>query len=370
MKVTHVINSLNNGGAENMLKKLVLNRTQQMEYSVITLIDKGELKIDITNCGIEVISFNSKWDYFNPIKWFKIISLIMTSDIVVSWLYAADLFSFFVAKLLCRKKLIWNIRHTSLEKHENSFKTYILSIINANLSKYVDAIVFCANSSKTSHQNKRFSMKRYKIIPNGFVLDEITYNDSYKLYPLNKKLKIIYVGRWNMLKGYNYFLEALSKVKEVMPSVQADLYGTNIDNCNYELISLIKYFSLERIVNLKGVDKNIKEKYCEYEMLVSASISEGFSNVIGEAMAAKLLCVVTDVGDATYLVSELEQLVEKANSNMLANKIIEFASMDITKKQELRHKSRKKIEDFYCIHKVIGYYEEFFLEIGGKISEK
>jgi glycosyltransferase involved in cell wall biosynthesis len=68
--------------------------------------------------------------------------------------------------------------------------------------------------------------------------------------------------------------------------------------------------------------------YSALDLLVSASLGEGFSNVIGEAMACAVPCVVTDVGDSAWLVGDAGRVVPAKDPEALAGAIAGLLSED------------------------------------------
>ena len=88
------------------------------------------------------------------------------------------------------------------------------------------------------------------------------------------------------------------------------LLREGVSSENRKIIDQIQSLNLCESVLLLGLRKDVSEVLNAFDLLVSSSVGEGFSNAIGEAMAVELPCVVTDVGDSARVVGSTGWVVD------------------------------------------------------------
>ena len=88
------------------------------------------------------------------------------------------------------------------------------------------------------------------------------------------------------------------------------------------------------------------------DLLVSASEGEGFSNVIEEAMATGVPCVVTDVGDSKAIVGDWGTVAPPKNSCALAKGISQMLSTGYLGNASHLAKSRSRIVEKFSLEKL------------------
>ncbi len=178
-----------------------------------------------------------------------------------------------------------------------------------------------------------------------------------------KKIHIGYVARYDPLKDHSNLLYALSLIRIKKINFFCLLVGTNI-NKNQILINEIKKLKLTKNIKLLGPVKNISKIMSRLDIHIQSSISEGFPNVVAEAMAQKTPCVVTDVGDSSYIVGKTGWVVPPANSAKLAKKI-ETAIKEIgTKNWHQRcNQARSRIKEKFSINKMIKSYNRVWVKV-------
>ena len=363
-KIVHIITGLGSGGAQNMLYKLLKHSNKdKFNYRVISLMDEGIYGSKIEDLGIKVYCLNiNKKSIFSSL--IKAKNICKNTDIISTWLYHADLFGFVVAKLFLRKKLIWNIRHSNLEKDANKSSTLKIVKLNTILSKYVDCITYNSNEALKNHLKIGFANKNSKVIPNGFELDKFRFNVEARM-SIRKELGLrekvlVTVGRWDIQKDYYTLLKALNELKKQDAKFKMIMVGTNLDYSNNELVMLINEFDLKDKIILLGRRSDIPELLSAADIYISSSLGESFSNAIGEAMACELPCIVTDVGDSKLIVGDTGKVVAAKDYISMSKELLSYINNpSLSRSREARH----RIAINYDIKVISKIFEKHFEEL-------
>ncbi|MFW2439326.1 MAG: glycosyltransferase, partial [Arenicellales bacterium] len=113
-------------------------------------------------------------------------------------------------------------------------------------------------------------------------------------------------------------------------------------------------------IHLLGIRKDVPHLIAAMDISVSSSLGEGFPNVVGEAMACSVPCVVTDVGDSSLIVGETGRVVPAKNPDALAAAIIELLQASPGFRYELGKKARLRVKNNYSLDGVVKKYEAVY----------
>jgi len=350
IKIIHIITGLGGGGAEHMLYKLLKYSDRDMYYhEVISLLDEGMYGKKIEDLGIKVHSLNlTVKNVFASLM--IAMRLSKEFDIVDTWLYHADILGYVIAKTL-RKKLIWNIRHSNLDREANKPKTLKIAKVNASLSKYVDLITYNSNRALENHIKFGYANKKSVVIPNGFEIERFKFSPNDRLrvrkeLGLTQKDKVIItVGRWDIQKDYYTFVKALGELRKKHLKFKFIMVGSNLDSSNDELVNLVNNYNLTNKAILLGRRNDVSALLSAADIYVSSSIGESFSNAIGEAMACELPCVVTNVGDSKIMVGDTGRVVDAKDYIAMSNVLQEYLE------------ANSLVRNVHARNKVIARYE-------------
>ena len=243
-----------------------------------------------------------------------------------------------------------------MDKEANKSRTLKIIKLNSILSKYIDLITYNSNKALKTHVEFGYKDKHSVVIPNGFELDKFKFDQRERnkvrnsLNLKDNERAIITVGRWDIQKDYYTLLKALENLKKSNHNFKMLMVGTNLDNKNEELTSLISKHGLENRIILLGRQDNIPGLLSAADIYVSSSLGESFSNSIGEAMACELPLVVTDVGDSRLMVGETGEVVDSGDYFSLSNELSKYVQ---ERKPERNKEARKRVIENYEIKSVV-----------------
>jgi len=368
MRVLHIITGLGDGGAEHTLFK-ICKYDKVNKHIVISLKSPDKYFALLKKIGIDVYCLNLK--FYSIFKFFYLIKLIrlLNPSIVQTWLVHADFIGGIAAKFSGIKNIIWNVRYSNLEFGKTKITTIIIIKILAKLSFIVPrSIVIVSKRAIKIYENEGYNKKKMIFIPNGYDLSLLKPNEFEKI-SFKKKYKIIpeipvigNVARYDPKKDHYNLLKALSLIRSKNINFYCILVGTGINNDNLRLVSEINKLNLSNNIKLLGQNDNIFSIMNGIDVYVqSSSYGEGFPNVVAESMACGTPCVVTDVGDASFIVGETGWVVPPSNSTKLSIEIEKALNEIGTKYWDDRHnKARLRIMYNFDISDMLKKYNNLW----------
>jgi len=169
------------------------------------------------------------------------------------------------------------------------------------------------------------------------------------------------VARFHPMKDHGTFLRAAGLLSPSYPNVHYVLAGEGIDPSNPSLVDQVQNEHLQGRVHLLGRRTDIPRLMAGMDIMSSSSSSgEGFPNTIAEGMASAVPCVVTDVGDAAFLVGDTGIVVPSKNPPALAEGWRRMLDLRLEDRQSLGSAARHRIEQEFSIAKTVQQYQHFY----------
>lgn len=383
ISVVHIITGLGAGGAETMLAKL-LGAINSSIFSnhVISLSTIGPIGEKISESGVPTHALNMPAGRLTAKGLLDLRRHIrrIEPSIIQTWLYHADFLGLVLGRLAGVSNICWNIRcaYMDLSKYRKSTR-WVLKLCSL-LSRLPTCIICNSNEGIKYHKKFGYRNRCWHLIPNGFDLelfkpDQSSRNlliqeicqsrqklgfhpEKFRLSVRDRRnLFVGYVARFDPMKDHLNFISAAKILLKQSKHIHFVLIGNNISWKNKFFATYIspeqkKYF------HLLGERDDIWRLTPAFDIASSASFGESFPNVVCEAMACGIPCVVTDVGDCAEIVGNTGIVVEPRNPQALANGWLSLINSGRTGRKRLGNAARERVMNHYDITAVTQAYEE------------
>lgn len=372
-KILHIINGLDDGGAESILTKLCCN-SHGVSHVVVSLMNLGKYGELLQDAGIKVYCLNMGRKKGNLLNFFKIFGLIRDEKpyAVQTWMYHSDLLGGLAAKICGVRYVFWGVRHSKLTRKDSKRTTILVSSICAILSSWLpEKIVYCANKSKLSHVEIGYESSKSIVIPNGydfsvFYPDVKLRQDIRQEFGIRSSQFLVgMVGRYTPEKDHQNLLKALCLVREKITDFHCLLVGFSVEPSNESLVQAINELKLDSCITLCGQRADIPAIMNAIDVHILSSNSEGFPNVLAEAMACGTPCVSTDAGDAKEIIGNKSCVCPPKQPLALAEQVIALhqewngAEASWIKRKEV---SRLRIQANFGLGAMVEAFESVWLD--------
>ncbi len=372
MKILHIITGLKTGGAESTLLRIVTAMHPRHESIVISLMDGGEIGAKIEQAGIRVLTLGMKPGVPDASSFRKLVNWVkeIQPDLVQTWMYHADLIGGLASRRAGIKTLVWNIRHTNLDTNANKRTTLLTAKLCALLSRKLPRrIISCSEAARERHIRFGYSGLQMVVIPNGYDVS-LYHPDPEAGKSVRQELGlpeaaplIGIVGRFHPQKDHATFVKAAGILARTHPGVRFLLCGDGIEESNSQLTEWIQQAGIKSTVSLLGRRSDIPRLDAALDVAAISSVGEGFPNVVGEAMACGVPCVVTDVGDAAYLVGETGIVVPPRSPEALAAGWAELLALSPEARRAKGLLARERVLEKFTLEKIVLQYEQLYREL-------
>ncbi|MDR0563700.1 MAG: glycosyltransferase [Azoarcus sp.] len=367
MRIVFLIRSLEIGGAEQQLVTLArVLHARGETVTVLTFYPGGALRDELAKSGVPVADLGKRgrWDavaFFGRL--WKTLSALRP-DVLYSFLTTANILGLWAGRLAGIRRIVWGMRVSLSHKNLSCYGRLerVESRLAAALARFANHIVCNSLAGLGVYVGMGYPEKKCSVIENGidtrrFVFDPAGRERLRGEWGVAEDVFLVgYAARLVPIKNHPAFLRA---VKLCIDSASAsDLPVRMRFVCVGEgaigegLRTLATQMGLGGAVLWAGERQDMPSVYSAFDIAVSSSSSEGFSNAISEAMSCSVPCAVTDVGDSARIVGGTGWIVPPGDEKILARAWQEAAALPREALAERGRAARHRIETEYSVERM------------------
>jgi glycosyltransferase involved in cell wall biosynthesis len=342
MRIALAARSLTRGGAEVQIVNLARDlRRRGHEVSVVILYDRGPLEHDLRQSGVPVISLRKegRWDVGGVLFRYLAVARREKFDVIYSFLPLENLFSLIVARS-AGAALVWGLRCAAVDTKQYGYASKLLYWAQRRLILAPDRVI--SNSRAQAEELGHGVSEHITVIPNGIDLLRFRPDPTIRIavrreLNISDREKLVgCVARIDPLKDHPTVLRAAARVRSRRDDVRFAIVGSGDLEYSRSLQRLAAELGLGDAVSWHGERSDVERLMNALDVYTSASVAEGFSNALAEAMACGVIPAVTDAGDNATLVGSHGSVVPQRSPDRLADAIIAALDRDTPAAREAR----------------------------------
>jgi glycosyltransferase involved in cell wall biosynthesis len=254
-------------------------------------------------------------------------------------------------------KVVWGIQASNMDLSRYDWFTRSIYKLQAYLAPCADLVIANSHAGRDYYIAQGFPERKIKIIHNPidgdrFKPDKQAGKKVRSEWGVQADEKLIgLVGRLDPMKDHPTFLKAAALLAQERKEVRFVCIGDGPAKYRDQLHALgVEVGLVDRLI-WANAREEITSVYNALDVAVSSSAyGEGCSNVICEAMACGVPCVVTDVGDSAQIVGEFGVVVAVGDPDLLARGISPvLATPSRTQSERIRERILTNFSAASCI---------------------
>lgn len=348
----HIISGLGVGGAETMLAQVAaaLHRRGLSQHVVTLTAGGGNLdrlrQNDIAVTELPISNIASA-----PLVFLRLRRLLGRTQPrnLMGWMYHGNVVAALVHPFSNgrqSRKLTWNVRASNVDMARYGKLLRLQSL----MSTWPDMIIANSHAGAMFHIECGVCARRLKVIPNGvdiekFKPDPVARSEVRSQLGIAPDIPLaIHVARVDPMKNHSGFIAAMEKLRGVA--------GLMVGAGTAEL-------QFPSNVKALGKRSDVERLYASADIVVSTSAyAEGFSNAIAEGMSVGLTPVVSDVGDARFIVGGTGSVVPPRDGEALLLALGAEASRPAAERQARGLEARARIVEKFSLQRAVDAYEQ------------
>lgn len=363
MRIIFVARSLGVGGAERQLTELAKGlRAAGQDVLILTFYPSGAFETVLAAAGVRACSLDKRgrWDILRFL--FRLLTFLRRHepDVIHSYLGIPNLLIALLKPLLGKARIIWGVRASDMDWSRYDWLSRWLHRAEPSLSRFADLVIVNSDAGRAHAAARGFASEKLVVIPNGidvraFVPDRAAGERVRQEWGIGREHWLIgLVGRVDPMKDHRTFLLAAARCAQRRPDVRFVCVGSGEEKYRNAMISFGRELGLAERVRWEVSRTDVKDIYSALDVLCCASISEGFPNVVAEAMACGVPCVVTDAGDSARIVGDTGIVVARRDVGALADAWERMILRLQREGSSPGEAARARISEHFAVERLIG----------------
>lgn len=347
-RLAFLIRDLGHGGAQRQLVTLAKALAARGGYEVTVVhFYPGGYEVELQVAGVKTLCVGKRhrWDlagfFFRLVKGMR----ALRPEVIHGYLHEANLMALLLKPVCGFPRVLWGIRDSQTDADTWGVLGKLSFRLNCLLSGWADGIIANSRAGRDYYIRQGYPEARFEVVPNG--IDAGRFAGAWEG---GGGGEFALIGRLHPMKDHATFLHALALV----PEAKGRIIGNGDAAYAEEMRLLSEELGVAERVRWEPAREDLPEVYPLLDCVVSTSAyGEGFSNVLGEAMACGLPCLASEVGDSAWLLEDARWVFPAGDAEALTGKMRAFLNLTPEERRALGEKNRQRVLGHFTVDQMV-----------------
>jgi glycosyltransferase involved in cell wall biosynthesis len=374
IRVVFLVRSLGFGGMERQLLALVKGIDQaRFEVTILCFYAGGPLLPEFEQAAVPVVRLgkSGRWEVVTFLG--RLVKAIrsLKPDIVHAYLPVPNFLAALLKLVFPRLHVVMGVRTSGKDLRQYDWTFRVSFWLEKLFSGLADLVIVNSQAGKTAYEKKGFNPRKLLVISNG--VDTALYRPDLQAgAPLRQAwgvpagVLVGVIGRLDPMKGHLVFIQAAARLVREFPALRLVCVGDGPQAYRRKLEEMSVSLGLQERLTWVKARREVAVVYNALDICCSASVfGEGFPNVVGEAMACGIPCVVTDVGDSAMVIGETGRVAPVSDVEALAQALRTMILLSAIERSALGEMARQRILSNFSLQRMISNTETALVALVG-----
>lgn len=357
-----LVRSLAYGGAERQLVTLATAlHARGHRVIVMPFYANGPLEAELREAGVRVrgLEKRGRWDVTAFLTRLHAVIREERLEILHGYLGIPNIVASVMRAAFPRIKVVWGERASNMDLSHYDWLSRASALLARTLSRFPDLIIVNSRAGFEHVVRSGYPRKHVVVIPNGidtqrFAPDPAARRRLRRVWNVGDEERLIgLVGRLDPVKDHRTFLTAAAMLTAQHEHLRFVCVGDGDPRYARAMRSAARELGLGESITWVGARSDMSAVYNAFDIACSSSESEGFPNVVAEAMACGVPCVVTDVGDSAWVLGRPASVAPPGDPRAFADRIADLLAAGSRESAAIGGAGRERIITFFSIAALI-----------------
>jgi glycosyltransferase involved in cell wall biosynthesis len=374
LRIVFLIRSLGYGGAERQLVVLASGlRRRGHTVSVLTFYPGGELEPDLRSAGVRVRSLEKRgrWDVAAFLANLRRAVREESPNVLHGYLGMPNIVAGATRPLFPGVRVVWGERASNMDLSHYDWLSRFATGLGRALSRTPDLIIVNSRAGFEHAASHGYPRKKMIVIPNGIDADRFAPDAAagrrvrHEWHVSMTERLVGLVGRLDPVKDHRTFLSAAAQLAQDRSDVRFVCVGDGDPQYGREMQQVAASLGIADRVSWVSARADMPAVYNALDVACVSSTSEGFPNVLAEAMSCGVPCAATDAGDVSWLLGRPSSIAPVGNAKELADRLRSLLDLDAASTAAIAREQRARVVTQFSVSSLVSNTERALSSLFG-----